>query len=149
MAADAWLKWNTFPEWMGDNTIDMDTDAFVCNLHTSSLTPNAETQDVLADIVANEVSGNGYSRFTMTETWTRSTVTTTFDSDDPAYTASGGAIVARYGVIFDDTPAATPTDPLICWSLLDNAPADVTVTAGNTLTIQINASGIFTVTGMV
>jgi hypothetical protein len=148
MAADAWLKWNGFPEYMGDSTIDMDADAFLTALFTSGLTPNAETQDVLADIVANEVAGGtGYTRYTMTETWTGVTSTVTFDSDDPNWTASGGSITARYGVIFDDTPAA-PTDPLVCYSLLDNAPADVVVTDGNTLTIEINASGIFTVTGM-
>jgi hypothetical protein len=32
----------------------------------------------------------------------------------------------------------------VCYSLLDNSPADVTVTDTNTLTVQINASGVFT-----
>jgi hypothetical protein len=35
-------------------------------------------------------------------------------------------------------------DPLIASILLDTTPADVTATAGNTLTLQWNASGIFT-----
>jgi hypothetical protein len=37
--------------------------------------------------------------------------------------------------------------PLICVSLLDTAPANVTATDTNTLTIAINASGVFTLSG--
>jgi hypothetical protein len=37
-------------------------------------------------------------------------------------------------------------DPLICYCLLDSAPADVTASAGNALTITMNASGTFTLT---
>jgi len=35
-------------------------------------------------------------------------------------------------------------DPLILSWLLDTTPADVTATSGNTLTLQLNASGIYT-----
>lgn len=152
MAADAWKKYETFPEWMGDNTIDMDGDTFKCGLLTSSYSPSASAEDEWGDISGNEISsGTGYTTggFTLTQTWAHSTGTTTFDcSTDPNWTASGGSITARYAVIYDSTPTGTPTAPLICWSLLDNTPADVTVTDGNTLTVEMNASGIFTITGM-
>lgn len=149
MAADAWIKYNNFPELMADGTIDLDDDVFKVQLHTSSYTPNAETHTVKADLSNEHASGNGYTTggFTITQTWTQSTTTLTFDSDDPNWTASGAPITARYAVIVDDTPAS-PADPLVAYSLLDNSPADVSVSDGNTLTLEINASGIFTVTGM-
>jgi hypothetical protein len=47
-------------------------------------------------------------------------------------------------VIYDDTSSG---DLLLCYCVLDSS--DVTVTDGNDLTIQIHASGIFTLAGMV
>ena len=149
MAADAWLKYNTFPEYFGDGTIDLDDDAFKMQLHTSSYTPTADGDAVRADLSDEHANANGYTTagFAVAVTWVRSTATVTFDSADGVWTASGGSIVCRYAVVYDDTPAA-PLDPLCFYSLLDNAPADVTVTTGNQLTVAINASGCFTVTGM-
>lgn len=148
MAADAWIMYNKALEYIGDGTIDLDTHTFKIALFTSAMTPNVATQSVLADITANQLStANGYTSGGATlgtVTWTESSGTVTFDADDPSWTASGGSITARYAVIYDDTPTS-PADPLLCYSLLDNSPADVTVTDGNTLTIQLNASGIFTV----
>jgi len=57
------------------------------------------------------------------------------------WTASGGSITARYAVIYNST-----TGGLIGYSLLDNSPADVTATTGNTFTVSPNASGIFDLT---
>jgi hypothetical protein len=59
------------------------------------------------------------------------------------WTASGGSISARFAVIYDDS---TTPKHLVCYSLLDTAPADVTATAGNTLTIAFHSSGCFTFT---
>lgn len=151
MAANAWKKYETFPERMGDGILDMDDDSFKCGLFTSTYVPNAATDALWADIVANEIgSGTGYATggFAMTQTWAHSTGTTTFDSDNPNWTASGGAITARTAVIYDVIATPAPVNPLICWSLLDNTPADVSVTDGNVLTIEMNATGIFTITGM-
>ena len=125
-------------ELIGDGTIDLDNDTFECLLTTSSHTP-AASDSAIADI-DNEVSGNGYSRQTLTSvTWNRSGDTTTFDAADPVFTASGGSIVARRYHI-----RSTTADRLICYGFLDNTPADVTATDGNTLTVQLNASGLFT-----
>lgn len=135
--------YNTFREYKSDGTVDLDGDTFKVLLTTSAYTPDSEAHSVLTDIT-NEVSGNGYARQTLTSvTWNRSTNTMTFDSADPVFTASGGSIVARYWVIYDDTPVS-PADPLVAWGLIDNTPADVTVTDGNTLTLQVNASGWWT-----
>jgi hypothetical protein len=54
--------------------------------------------------------------------------------------------VARYAVIYDDTPTS-PADPLVAYCLLDTSPADVTAVDTRTLTLQIAAGGIFTLAG--
>ena len=121
---------------------NVSSDTFIVGLTSSSYTPNASTHDELADIT-NELSGSGYSRQTLASvTFNLSGGTVTFDAADSVFTASGGTITARYFFIFDDTVAG---DPLVAYGLLDTTPADVAVTDGNTLTLQWNASGIFTI----
>lgn len=149
MAADAWAIYDGFKEFLGDGTIDLDEDAFKCALHTSASNAETLSVDVWASIT-NQVSGNGYpagGAVISTPTWNRSTGTMTFDFVDPVFTASGGSIVSRFAVVYDDTVSTPIVDPNVGFSLLDNAPADVTVTDGNTLTIQINANGMFQLTG--
>lgn len=125
-------------ELIADGTIDLDGDTFEILLTTSTHTP-ASTDSTITDI-DNEVSGNGYSRQTLASvTWVRSGDTTAFDFANPVFTASGGSIVARNWHI-----RSTTADRLVAWGLLDDTPADVTTTDGNTLTANINASGLFT-----
>lgn len=150
MAADAWKKYESFPEYMGDGTIDMDGHTFKMALYLStSNAATVTTNTVKADLTNEHANNNGYTTggVTVAATWTHSGGTTTFDVADGSWTASGGSIVARFAVIYDDTPSS-PADPLVCYSLLDNTPANVTATDGNILTVQIHASGVFTVTGM-
>jgi hypothetical protein len=140
MAADAWVFHDEYKEFMGDSTIDMDGDVFEMRLYLS--TSNIATTSVGdATTATNEVSGSGYAADVLATTWTESAGTVTWDSDDGAFTASGGSITARFAAIIDTT---TTPDQVVCHSLLDNAPADVVVTDGNTLTVEINASGINT-----
>lgn len=155
MAADAWKFYNSFREYMGDGTIDMDGDEFKMALFLStSNAATVTTNTVYADLTNQHAAANGYSTtgvaitatITNANQWLKSGASVMFDTDDAVWNASGGSIVARFAVIYDDTPTS-PADPLVCYSLLDNAPADVTVTTGNSLTIVINAAGAFTVTG--
>ena len=119
---------------------NLETDTLKMALLTSSYTPSA-SHAVLADLT-NEVSGNGYSRQTLgSVTLTQSSGTTTLDCADISFTASGGDIVARYWVIFDDTPTG---DPLLLYGLLDDSPADITIVDGDTATYTINALGVLT-----
>jgi len=148
MAADAWKVYNKFKEYASDGTMDLDGDVIKVQLHSSSYTP-ALTHAVRADLDNELSTANGYTAAGDTPgsvTWTESSGTVTLDSADPAWTASGGSITARYGVAYDDTPA-DPLDPLIAYTLLDNTPADVTVTDGNTLTIELAAGGYLQVSG--
>lgn len=149
MAAGNLILYNTFREYQGDGTIDMDGHTFKVILVNSTYTPNYETHTVYADIANELATANGYTAGGATlasVTWTRSTVTVTFDAADTVWTASGGSITARRAIIYDDTPTS-PADPLVGAILLDSTPADVTATDGNTFTLQWNASGIISLTG--
>ncbi len=62
------------------------------------------------------------------------TGTITFDTGNVSWTGSGGGFTARAAVIYDDTSS---NKDLIAYFLLDSTPADITVSAGVTLTITI------------
>ncbi len=137
-----------FKKYLGDGTFDMDANTFKAALLTSSYTPDTETDDILGDISANEVaSGNGYTTGGVTlgsVTWTRSTATVKFDAADAAWTGSAAGFVARYLVIYASGTLNSHVNPLVGYMLLDSAPADVAVAAGNTVTVVWNTAGIFT-----
>lgn len=145
MAADAWVVHDKFIEYMGDGTVDLDNDTFILILCTSA--SNIATTSINAlSTVTNEVSGNGYARYTLTGvTWNEAAGVVTFNCNDmvDAITAAGGNIVARFAAIFDDTVTSPVADPIVAHTLLDNTPADITITDGNTLTINTPAGGIF------
>ena len=141
-------KYESFSELIADGTFDLDANTFKVSLHTSTHTPSASAHVVFAD-VDNELStANGYTSGGATlgsVTWNRSGGTATFDAADVVWTASGGSIVARYAIIRAVGTLNGHVDPLVAYILLDTTPANVTATAGNTLTLQWHASGIFTV----
>ena len=140
-------QYQTFNKYVGDGTIDLDTDTFKVTLHTSTYTPNAATQTVYADLTNELPTANGYTSggVALTAvTWTQVTVTMKWDAADTTWAASGGSIVARYAVIRKVGTVGSVTDPLVAYVLMDTSPADVTTTTGNSLNLVWNASGIFT-----
>jgi hypothetical protein len=147
MAASITL-YSSMKKYIADGTIDLDTDTFKVALVSSAYTPNASTHTVYADLTNELSTANGYTlggASLGSVTWTRSGGTVTFDAADTIWTASGGSIVARYAIIYKDTTTANGiVKPLIAYVLMDTTPADVTTTSGNTLTLQWNGSGIFT-----
>jgi hypothetical protein len=54
------------------------------------------------------------------------------------WTASGGSITGKWAVIYE------VAGNILLYCTLDSGGADVTATAGNTLTITPNASGLYT-----
>lgn len=142
MAADAWILSNTYKEYEGDGTVDIDNDTFVMRLYSSA--SNIAATIVDASTITNELStANGYTNGgqTVAVTWTQPTAgTVMLDCANAQWTASGGSITARFAGLVDTT---TTPDTLVCYSLLDNTPADVTATDGNTFTVTINANGVF------
>lgn len=152
-AAGKWKVYDFPKKYIGDGTIDLDeTTNWKMALYLS--TSNADTlgvgTGVLADLTAEHANANGYltGGVALTGiTWVRAAGTITFDCSDAVWTASGGSIVTRFAVIYKNATVNTIVKPLLCVSLLDTTPADVTATTGNTLTVTINASGVFTLSG--
>ena len=153
MAAGKWKLYDYAKEYIGDGTHDLDDTAnWYCALFLSA--GNANTLSVgtgiYGDLTNEHANGNGYTTGGVALTsvvWTQTGGVSTFDCDNPTWTASGGSIVARYAVIYRNATVNSIVKPLLCVCLLDTTPADVTATDGNPLTIQINASGVFTLSG--
>lgn len=138
-AAGSW----TFPDasrtYLLDGSFDVDSDTFKCALLLSTSNVGSSTTTYVG--LTNEVAAAfGYSTGGISITLTLAgTTTVTVDiSTDPVWTASGGSIVARFAVIYE------VGGKVMCYALLDSAPANVTATDGNTLTVAANASGVFT-----
>jgi choline dehydrogenase-like flavoprotein len=150
MAAGNWIVYDSFKLWMADGTFDMDADTFKITLHTNTYTPLL-THTVYADLANELATANGYTNggaALVTPTWTKSGSTTTFDAVDPTWTAAGGSIGPfRKAVIRKSGTANGHVDPLVAYCILDSA--DITLTDTTTFTIQLNASGILTVTGAI
>lgn len=123
-------------------SMNLSTDTFKMLLTSNAYVPNLLTDAVLADVLG-ELSGNGYARQTLgSVAYDEVGDDMKFDFADPVFSATGGNWTARRWVIFDDT-VSSPTKPLVATGLINSADADVTVTSGNTLTFNVNASGLF------
>jgi hypothetical protein len=148
MAASAWTTYNSFSMWMADGTFDLDADSFGLALFTSASNAATLTNTVLANITSQVAQANGYTTGGATlanVTWTNSSGVAKFTSDPVVFTATGGNITARFAAIYKNGTANGRVNPLVGYCLLDDTPADVTLTAGNTLTIVMHANGAFTV----
>ena len=138
MAAGAWTFTNEGRSRFSEGMFLVgDTYKIALFLSTSNIGAASTTYAGLTNEHAN---ANGYITGGNAVTLSKSgTTTVTFDSTDPAvWTASGGSITARFAVYYE------VGGNVLAYSLLDDAPADVTATDGNTLTVAIHASGVFT-----
>jgi hypothetical protein len=143
MAAPQINFYESFGEYLQDGTFDMNSNSFKMTLHTSTYTPSASGHSVYANLTNELSTANGYTNggLALTSvTLTRTALNDVFTSAAPVWTASGGSIVCRYGVIRAVGTLNARVDPLVCWILLDSAPADVTTTATNTLTVTPHAT---------
>ncbi len=154
MAAGKWKVYATAKKHLADGTFDMDNASLGLTmalfLSTSNANTLANTVAVYGDLTNEVATAFGYTQGGValtSETWTESAGTITFDCDDVFWDASGGSITARFAVIYCNATVNSIVKPLLCVCLLDVAPADVSVTTGNRLTISINASGVFTLSG--
>ena len=121
--------------------IDWDTDDIKVMLVSSAYSPNQDTHDYLDDVVANEVSGTGYtaggvSLTGKTNTYDAATNTIVLDAADVTWANS--TVTARYAVIYNNTGASNATKPLIAYV---DFVSDQSSTAGN-FTITWDPAGI-------
>jgi hypothetical protein len=152
MAAGKWKLYEFAKEYLADGTFDLDDTTnwkMALFLSTSNCDTLSVGTGVYADLTNEHANANGYTTggIAITPTWTHSGGTATFDCDNPVWTASGGSIVARFAVIYKNATVNSIVKPILAVCLLDTTPANVTATDGNTLTITINAAGVFTLSG--
>lgn len=145
MAAGNWTFTNVGRTRLLDGTLDLDTDLFKIALHLSTGTQPSATIVNWSELATSEhAAANGYTAGGLptgagTALALSGTTTVTVDRTvDPVWTASGGSITARWAVLYEVGGV------VVCYCLLDSAPADVTATDTNTLTVAMAASGIFT-----
>lgn len=131
---------------IGNGLIDLDSHSFKAVL--SNVAPVQATGSLLADItqIAN---GNGYTTGGVTltgVTYTESGAGTgiwVWTAADFLWTASGGSIADfRYVAIYDSTAAGSPLMLYLDYG------ATLTITSGNTFTVDVQSAGLarFTVT---
>lgn len=120
-----------------------DWDAHTFKIMLSNTAPNAATHATRSQ--ATELStANGYTSGGNTTTISTSRSGGTFKAtgtDPTPWTGSGAGFTAQYAILYNDTPTS-PADPLWCWWNYGSA---VTVLAGETLTVDLDATnGIYT-----
>jgi hypothetical protein len=125
---------------------------FKMALVSSAWTPNNTTNEVWADVSANEIAaGFGYTAGGGTlanDALTQTAGVVKFTSDAFVWTATGGSIPAwRRGVVYASGTLNGKVNPIVGHFLGDSTPADIpATTTGNTLTVTPNASGILSYT---
>ena len=143
MSATAWAIYNKAKKKIGNGSIKLGTDTFKIRLFTSASNASTATISLIGSIT-NEVAGGGYAAKTLASVvWTTgaSAGQYKFSSANPVWTASGGSIAnIKYAVIANSLSANGKN--VLCNSTLTTAQFSLSNT--NTLTIQMNASGIFT-----
>lgn len=140
MAAGAWTFTDAARTYLLDGTFDLNTDTFLMALFLSTSNIGAAST-TYAGLTNEHANSFGYTTGGVSMGALTLAGTTTVTVDDPAdvvWTASGGSITARFAVIYESG------GNVLCYCLLDSTPADVTATTGNTLTVALHASGIFT-----
>lgn len=150
MTASAWSFYNNFHLWLADGTFDLDADTFKMALYISTSNFATATNSVLADLTNEVANANGYATGGVVlggVTWGITVATAKFTSSAASWTAAGGNITFRAAAIYKSGTANGHVNPLVCYSIIDNTPADTIIVNGVTYNITPSASGIFTVTG--
>jgi hypothetical protein len=141
MAAGAWNV-NAYGKLkIGKAVINLSAQKFRLALYHTAASANIAGDISIQGSIGNEVTGGGYTaggERLSTNTWTESGGTCTFDSSDWVVTGSINSIKYAY-IVYS---AGATSGHLLCYSTLSGTAFPLT--GSNTLTIQMNASGIFT-----
>lgn len=147
MAAGAWTVYNLAKKKIGNATLSLAATVFRMTLHTSASNAATATLGTFASVTGEVTEANGYSssgKALANEIWTAgaSAGQYKFDADDPFWSANGGTIPnIKYAVIWISGASANARH-LLCRSTLSTS--QFTLSAGNRLTVTLNASGILT-----
>lgn len=146
MAASAWTIFDKAKKRLGNNDISLSASGFIITLHRTSASANLVGDVTIFSSIGSEVSATGgYTDLALSgQVWTTGASAGEYkwDVTDPVFTASGSAINnVRYAVIRLSVGSTSSGYPL-CYAALSTAAFNVS--SGNTLTIQMNSSGVFT-----
>lgn len=149
MAAQAWSVYNLAKKKIGNATIDLSATTYRISLYKSSSNFATLTHSVQNQLTNELTEANGYSssgKAMASEVWTQgaSAKQYKFDADDVVWTATGGNITSIKAAVIWVSAAASANRHVLCFSSLTST--EFTLSSGNTLTIQMNASGILTLT---
>jgi hypothetical protein len=131
--------------------MDFLSDVIKATLHTTTYTPNVDTDEAFADATNELATANGYTAGGITiagksAVYTAAGGISTFDMDDTTvtWTASGAGITFRYVVFHDDTVAVgPPIKPLIGYIDYTGG-GNITIPNTGILLVTTGASGLFT-----
>lgn len=150
MTASAWSLFDVARKHIGNNTVNLSTTTgWNMSLHKTAASANLVGDVTTWGSIGSELaSGNGYTaggKALTSVVWTTGASAGQYkwDVGNRVFTASGGALTSiRYAVIFFSV-GATSGYPL-CYAALSTAA--FSVSSGSTMTVQINPSGVFTLT---
>ena len=147
MAAQAFKIYNLAKKKIGNTTLNLSATVFRMTLHTSASNAATLTLGVFASLTNEVTEANGYSssgKALTSEVWTvgASAKSYKFDFDDVVWTGTGGTIPnIKFAAVWISA-AATANRHLLAVASLTSA--QFTLSQNNTLTLQINALGCFT-----
>jgi hypothetical protein len=118
-------------------------------LHTSASNFATKTLGVYGSLTSEVTEANGYSssgKALTSEVWTvgASAQQYKFDCDDVVWTGTGGAINNIKGAVIWLSGASAGGRHLLCFASLTSS--QFNLASGNTLTLQVNSAGVFTLT---
>jgi hypothetical protein len=141
MAASAFLLYNSAKKYLLTADIDLNAAVLKAQLHKSTSNASTFTLSLLTS-VNTPVTGGGYASKTLgtvSVAQGASAKQIKFDAADLVWTATQSAIVSIMYLVI-----GVSNGKALCWSKLTTAV--FTLSTGNTLTIQFNSAGIFTLT---
>lgn len=147
MAAGAWTFYNEAKKYIGSAVINLASGNFRIQLHTSASNAATATLSVISS-VSNEVTeANGYSssgKALANRVWTvgASAGQYKFDADDVFWSANGGTIPNIKHAVIWLSGASAGARKLLVRSQLSTS--QFTLSSGNRMTLQMAATGIFT-----
>ena len=147
MAAQAWKVYNKAIKKIGNGTMVLGNPVRVA-LVTSASNFATATMSLWGSVTSEVTSGNGYSssgKALATEAWTvgASAASYKFDADDSVWTGTGGSIANIKAAVLFMSAAAAGGCHLLAYASLTST--QFTLASGNTLTLQYNSLGIFTI----
>lgn len=140
MSAGNWQCVNNFTLETFEKLINLATDTLKVALVTSASNIAVAMSPATYAALTNELAtsggytAGGATAATPALTGGGATATIAFSTADVTWTGSGGGFAARFAVLYSDTSASKL---IIAFCLLDSAPANVTITAGQLLRIQL------------